>query len=580
MACASSEGSSFGDCKVEDTVTGDVYDLAPITALGSVSVSNAPLIEVGACLLIQGDCEGSVCYNRTVSYGVFDEKAGIKLKDNVPILEYAGGSDCKGGAKYESRIEFICNKSAVDNKYVEHLPIEGCLQYFLWHTPLACASTVTECELTVGDRTVDITDLNREYTPWEVAVGKNSLYFNPCAGMSFFLKYTDLTSKSCSSASLACLLQDDVLQEVGGLDTAVLRTSTDGKYPIETARSQTQCHRDKSKTFSVKILFYSGSTMIGTPSFAGTQDTTSSCVISIIFSTSLVGQSSPLNTEGELLTTGTTDKCHDNALGKLNKKQDYHVKRINGKQTLEFYINFCSHASDGGCEGASVCAVVSGSSSKQDPMGLSSYQKQRVKPINESYIELIMSSVNRSCPLTHKHILTLFYISCDIKYAEVVIDFLFTSPTGCLYAFSVQAPPSVCLSYEPTDAPGGETLNSAGKTAVVFVIVMIVCLLGIFLSILLTLCFYKRSKKGDRVFYKLRAYLSRVPDVQYRFQKIDGSEVGHLITNMSGSESEDETNPEERLAATNMEAASSDKFSISGPSVGRDDSEDEDFIKL
>ena len=575
MACASTEGSGFGVCKIENSVTGDVYDLAPVSALGRVSVSNAPLIEIIACQVIQGDCQGSVCYNRTRSYGAYNEKLGLKLKDNVPILEYSGGSNCGGDRNYQSQIEFVCNKSAVDHRYVEHLPIEGCHQYFMWHTPLACASTLTECELTVGGKVVDITDLNRKYTPWEVAVRDETIYFNPCDGMSWFLAHTELKSESCSSDSLACLLQDNVLREVGGLDTAVLRTSSDGKYPIETARSQTKCRIDKSKTFSVKILFYSGSTMVGTPVFGGIQDTTSSCVVSIIFSTSLVGQASPLNARGELETTGKPGTCHD-ALFKLNKEKDYHVKSAHA----DFYINFCSYTSDGGCEGASVCSVLTEGSNGPYPLGLSSYQKQRVKAINESYIELIMSSANRSCPLTDKHILTLFYISCDTKYTEVAIAFLFTAPTGCLYAFSVQAPPSVCLSYEPTDAPVRDNFNSSGKTAFVFVIVLILCLLGIFLSILLTLCFYKRSKKGDRVFYKLRAYLSRVPDVQYRFQKIDGSEVGHLITNMSGSESDDETNSEERLAAANMEPAPADKFAISGPSAGRDDSEDEDFIKL
>ena len=577
MACAESKGSNLGDCKIENSITGDVYDLGPVSDVDRVLVSNAPLIEVIACQTFAGDCGGSVCYNSTISYGSYVKDSSLRLKNNVPILEYTGGSPCDG-SYYESRIEFVCNKSAMDHKYVEHLPIEGCLQYFLWHTPLACASTVTECELTVGGRTVDITDLNRKYSAWEVDFVDDTVYFNPCAGMSLFLRDTKLNTESCSSDSLACILRDGSLQEVGGLDTAVLRTSADGKYPIETARSQTKCLLDKSKTFSVAILFYSGHTMIGTPTFRDTYDTASSCVINIIFSTSLVGQSSPLNTRGELETTGKPGTCHD-VLVKLNKDKDYQVNSVYGDQTLEFYINFCSHARDGGCEGASVCARVTEGTSKSYRLALSSYQKQRVNPINDSYIELIMSSLNRSCPLTDKPILTLFYISCDSQHTEVAIDFLFTSPTGCLYAFSVQAPLSVCLSYEPTDAPVGDNINSTGKTAVVFVIVLIMCLLGIFLSILVTLCFYKRSKKGDRVFYKLRAYLSRVPNVHYRFQKIDGSEVGHLITNMSDSESEDETNSEERLTAT-IEPAPAEKFAISGPSAGRDESEDEDFIKL
>ncbi|KAI6655208.1 Cation-independent mannose-6-phosphate receptor-like [Oopsacas minuta] len=579
VACEDAGGTIIGKCEIEDTVTGDVYDLKPIFDVGIINVTIEPLLQIIACQTIKR-CGGAVCYDNSISYGKYTDSS-LKLVNHVPTLEYKDGSPC-GNSKYKSNIEFICNKSAIDHKYVEHLPIDGCIHYFLWHTPLACASTVTECKLTVDNRIVDITDLNRKFGAWEVDVKGDKLYFNPCAGMSSFLINTNLKSESCSSDSLACLLSKETLQEVGALDTAVLKLSIDGKYPIETARSQTKCILDKSKTKSIQILFYPGSAMIETPVFQGLHRTTSSCVISIVFSTSLVGESSPINEHNELITTETPGTCH-NVLVKLNKNKDYHISSDLNGETLDFYVNFCSHTSVEGCKEGTVCLIRTQGSKKSDPIALSSYKKQRINAVNNSYIELIISSVNKSCPFTNKHILTVFYISCSSHYTAVSIEFEFTSPTGCLYVFNVLAPSSVCLSYEPTDAPPGESINSAGKTAVVFIVVLIVCLLGIFLAILITLCFYKRSTKGDRMFYKLRAYLSRVPDVQFRFQKVDGSEMGHLITNMSGSESEDETVSEIGPVGTRIEPAGLDKFSISDPPAGKeggDGSEDEDFIKL
>ena len=569
-------------------MTGDLYNLVPVKQVGVVTVHDEPLLKIIACQNIQkcGATGGSVCYDNSTSYGMYSRDDSLKLKNHVPTLEYKHGNTCAGDSKYESNIEFVCNKSTVGHDYVEHLPVEGCVHYFLWHTPLACPASITECKLTLHDKIIDLTDLNRKYGAWEVDVSSDKLYFNPCAGMSSFLLDTQLTSESCSSDSLACLLQKDpdidkkFLQEVGSLDTAVLKLSLDGKYPIQTARSQTKCILS-SKTHSVKILFYPSSAMVEMPTFQGTRDTSSSCVLSIIFSTSLVGENSPVNQLGELLTTESQDKCHD-ALVKLNKNEDYQVKNTFNEDVLDFSVNFCSHTSVVGCKEASVCLVKTHGKDDSVSIGLSSYLNRRVTVINDSYIELIMSSGSNSCPYTSKPVLTVFYISCSPQHTTATVEFQFTSPTGCLYVFNVLAPHSVCVSYEPTNAPPVEGVNAAGKTAVVFVVVLIACVLGIFLAILITLCFYKRSTKGDRAFYKLRAYLSRVPDVQYRFERLEGSEVGHLITNMSGSESEDETVSEDRPGGVKMVPAGLDKFTISDPPTGKDGngSGDEDFIKL
>ena len=571
------------ECKITDNVTGDVFDLVPISQLGIVSVSNDPLYQVTACQVIQS-CKGaSVCYNNNQNFGVYSSKDSLKLASHFPVLKYANGDVCIGGAKYESQIEFVCNKSAVDNKYVERLPVSsGCKHYFLWHTPLACGSTVTECKVSVGSRVVDLTDLNKKYGAWEVDVGSsgNKLYFNPCSGMNFFLESTTLTSQSCSSDSLVCVLKGSSLYEVGSLDTAVLKLSADGKYPVETARSQTKCMRNKSKTNSVKILFYPGHMLMGTPTFVSSIDTSTSCESSIIFETSLVSEDSPVDGTGALTTNVAPGECHD-AISKLSHDTGYYFMNKQTGVTLDFYVNFCDY-SKGGCKDkdTSVCLV---SPTDSSPLSLSSHQKQRVSVINESYIELIMSTADRACKLTGKPILTLFYITCSTVHTDVSIDLLHTSPAGCLYAFSVSAPDSVCSSYEPhaTDAstPGGG-LSSSGKTAVVFILVMVVCFLCIFLAILVTLCFYKRSKKGDRVFYRLRAFLSGVPNAQYRFKRTDGSEVGHLISNMSGSESEDDELDSGQIIIPKVE---SDKFVIAAPSDTKKeglDSEDEDFIKL
>ena len=569
-------------CEIEDTVTGDLYNLVPVKDVGVVTVHNQPLMEIIACQDIQqkcGDIGGSVCYDSSTSYGIYTDES-LKLKNHVPTLEYKSGSTCAGDSKYESTIEFVCNKSTVGHDYVEHLPLEGCVHYFLWHTPLACPASITECKISLGDKILDLTDLNRKYGAWEVDLASDKLYFNPCAGMSSFLLNTEHKSESCSSDSLACLLQtstEGFLQEVGSLDTAVLKLSLDGKYPIQTARSQTKCLTTESKTYSVKILFYPSSALVETPTLQSIR----SCVIIVVFSTSLVGENSPVNQLGELLTTESQDKCHD-ALVKLNKNVDYQIKNTFDGEVLEFSVNFCSHTSVVGCKEASVCLVRTLGNKKSIPIGLSSYLNRKVTVINDSYIELIMSSSSNSCPFTSKPILTVFYISCSSQHSTPTVDFHFTSPTGCLYVFNVLAPLSVCVSYEPTSAPPVESVNTAGKTAVVFVVVLIACALGVFLAILITLCFYKRSTKGDRVFYKLRSYLSRAPDVQYRFERLEGSEVGHLITNMSGSESEDETVSEVRPRGVKMEPAGLDKFSISDPPTGkeRNGSEDEDFIKL
>ena len=581
MACAETNGTILKLCEIEDTVTGDLYNLVPVREVGVVRVHNEPLMDIIACQAIQhkcGDNGGSVCYNSSTSYGIYTRDS-LTLKNHVPTLEYKRGSTCAGDTKYESSIEFVCNKSTVGHDYVEHLPIEGCVHYFLWHTPLACPASITECKITLQDKILDLTDLNRKYGAWEVDLVSDKLYFNPCAGMSSFLLSTQLTSESCSSDSLACLLQKSTkgfLEEVGSLDTAVLKLSLDGKYPIQTARSQTKCLKTESKTYSVKILFYPSSAMVETP----TLEIIRSCVISVVFRTSLVGEHSPVNQLGELITSESQDECHDE-LVKLNKNEDYQIKSTFNEDILEFSVNFCSHTSVAGCKEASVCLVRT-QNAKSVTIGLSSYLKRRVTVINESYIELVMSSGSNSCPYTSKPILTVFYISCSSQHTTPSVDFQFTSPTGCLYVFNVLAPHSVCVSYEPTDAPPVEGVNAAGKTAVVFVVVLIACVLGLFLAILITLCFYKRSTKGDRVFYKLRAYLSRTPDVQYRFERLEGSEVGHLITNMSGSESEDETVSEDRPGGVKMEPAGLDKFAISDPPTGKEGnvSEDEDFIKL
>lgn len=563
-----------------DSLTGDVYDFN-IYANQSYQVSNDKSIRIVACgIMTDGSCANvsSICANGT-NLGVYDEN-GLQFNNGTRLeLDYINGDTCSGNIPYTSTVEFQCNTNGM---YIEHNTLldSGCNHYFIWNTPLACKGEISQCRLQLQDRFIDLSMLSKLNGAWIVNTGMTDypyVLFNPCYSMSSYLAWnTYAKAISCSSNSFACIInKNNELIEIGSLDTATMIPSSNYESIILTGTSKSR-ESGSNRKYSVKIIFSANKLLFGDVAFKRSSNIHSETQINLQFGTSLLNTNVIVDSRGSLTVSDNTGVCDsDTLLYKLsNSSYDYIVSG----EKYTFHINFCSFSKN--CHyNTSVCMVYT-TGNTQTTVLLSNSTKRNILKVNTTFYQLIMSSEQDNCGDDNRPYLTIFYISCDTEYSQTLFKLEHVSKSKCLYLFTVRAPEYYCKYYNNTNTDNTISSENNAKTVIIFFIVSFVGLFALFIAFLLTALCYKRFSRGERWFYKLKFSLNKKTMPQYRFSKLQGSEIGQLI-NSDISDSDDETITKPDVISAESSTIVTHKMDDSPKLIENDDnSDDDEFIKL
>ncbi|GFN80696.1 cation-independent mannose-6-phosphate receptor-like protein, partial [Plakobranchus ocellatus] len=263
----------------------------------------------------------------------------LRYSDNQLTMEMKHGDPCHTNFRRVTTIDFICNKSAVNDghgypKFVSH---ESCSYFFVWETKYACVeATVSEvCAVEVDNKKYDLSALVREEGDnWEVITGENendgkTYFLNVCHDI---LK-TDQTSGCPQGAAVCAIGKDGASSSLGSYQTALSFDKASGSLRLLYENGAKTDYGCVSKT---KVNFFcSPGNLDSAPRLV--HRTENGCYHEIEWHTSAACVLSHK--------TGTDCKVYDDALGytfdlnPLKKDEGY---TIDGSDDYQYLINICA----------------------------------------------------------------------------------------------------------------------------------------------------------------------------------------------------------------------------------------------
>ncbi|XP_013094789.2 cation-independent mannose-6-phosphate receptor-like [Biomphalaria glabrata] len=266
--------------------------------------------------------------------------------DGNLLLTYKDGDSCSSKYKRATTIEFVCDKTAVNDvvgkpEFVQH---NNCSYYFRWSTKYACVEPVEpvsseDCKVQFGGKKYDLSSLiKNEETNWQVITGENeadkqSYFLNVCHNVL----RTDNT-KNCPPESAICRTGNGEAQSLGQFKQSL-------KYNPVTD-SLTLNYIDGSKTDMgcirqtiVNFICAPGSTMSAPKLFRKSND---DCYFEIEWYTSAACVLSRKTGDNCRIDDKTSGYVYD--LNPLKKdKEDYTVHAADG---FTYLINVCAKIND------------------------------------------------------------------------------------------------------------------------------------------------------------------------------------------------------------------------------------------
>ncbi|XP_028412187.1 cation-independent mannose-6-phosphate receptor-like isoform X2 [Dendronephthya gigantea] len=197
-------------CFLEDSVTGNVYDLSPLgkgtssgktyfTAKHSDTTYNiqicgktASAFEFCANRATTGICQKTKDIVKIIGGG----QGNLYYNDGVLKMVFKNGDKCK------SYITLFCNESAGTGSPVFVEEKKSCVYYFVWYTKHACPLKTMECALKdKHGNEYDLSPLVRTKDNWKVTKNGKIYFINICRVL-----HRNNDTKSCPVRSSACMV--------------------------------------------------------------------------------------------------------------------------------------------------------------------------------------------------------------------------------------------------------------------------------------------------------------------------------------------------------------------------------------
>ncbi|XP_028411568.1 cation-independent mannose-6-phosphate receptor-like [Dendronephthya gigantea] len=195
-------------CFLEDSVTGNVYDLSPLGKGPSSDTTyfTATLGDTSYNIQICGKTlADKFCGNRATTGICQKSKGDVHAigsgQDNLFYYDGVLKMVFKNGDKCKSYITFFCDESAGTGSpvFVEE---KSCVYYFVWYTKHACPLKTMECALKdKHGNEYDLSPLVRTKDNWKVKKNGKTYFINICRVL-----HRNNDTKSCPVRSSACMV--------------------------------------------------------------------------------------------------------------------------------------------------------------------------------------------------------------------------------------------------------------------------------------------------------------------------------------------------------------------------------------
>jgi insulin-like growth factor 2 receptor len=198
-ACLLQAPSTGSDCQVQDSSSGEVYDLSPLRAMGSVNVTAGGYVyELAVCGAIRdslsrckltnaGACQFGSLPDQVYPLGVYSD--AIVEEDGRLSVLYTGGQACHDRQYVRSvLISFVCVPGGGVGKPQFSSETADCTYLFVWPTQYACPTVSASVDCIVVDpenRTqFDLRPLTKTMGNWQVFVSGDVFDVNVCRGVN------------------------------------------------------------------------------------------------------------------------------------------------------------------------------------------------------------------------------------------------------------------------------------------------------------------------------------------------------------------------------------------------------------
>ncbi|KJE92774.1 hypothetical protein, variant 2 [Capsaspora owczarzaki ATCC 30864] len=285
VACAPSNGTGNGDCRVVDSLTNNVFDLSSLASSASdyaVTGSDGFVYQLNVCrdLVDHSKCaepNAAACQTKATDPG-FGKLAGristsLTYNDGAISLKYEGGSACHNGAFNRSTlITFTC---APGQKGAPAFVLEtgDCGYVFNWATDAACpADTDIEC-LTFNPATgeqFDLSPLIKSTGNWEALDTRDGGTYKYLINVCHALNPTSSSSSVCPARSGACQTKPSDTTFGHDLGLPAGPTIKNGQLTLEYDLGSS-CHQGQYNR-SMLITFACKPDTLGVPRFIAETD--------------------------------------------------------------------------------------------------------------------------------------------------------------------------------------------------------------------------------------------------------------------------------------------------------------------